>query len=167
MFRLVSTVFPIVGLLAIAGCSTSTPDTSADLKAIAGVRDAYAAAFSAEDADKTAAVFATDGIEMEPNMPNVAGQDAIRKRYTDMMAGFDTDIQLKSEETVVNGDWAFDRGQFWLHVMSKDPKSTLPMVMDQGKYLVILRKQADGGWKISRAASSTSIAPPPQPAPGK
>ena len=72
-----------------------------------------------------------------------------------MMTGIDTDIQLKSEETVVNGDWAFDRGQFWLHVMSKDPKSTMPMVMDQGKYLVILSKQPDGtGWKIARAAAT-------------
>ena len=34
------------------------------------------------------------------------------------------------------------------------------------KYLVILRKQADGSWKIARAASSSSIAPP-SPAPQK
>ena len=72
MFRLASALFTIVGLLTIVGCSAAPADTSADLKAIAGVRDAYAAAFSAEDADKTAAVFATDGIEMEPNEPQMS-----------------------------------------------------------------------------------------------
>jgi uncharacterized protein (TIGR02246 family) len=163
MFRLTCS-FAIVGLLLIAGCSTASTDTSADLTAISALRDAYAVAFTAEDAAKTASTFAPDGILMEDNAPAVRGRDAIRAHYEKMMAGMETDIQLKSEETVVNGDWAFDRGQTWLHVMSKDPKSTMPMIMDQGKYVAILKKQSDGAWLVSKVIANSNIGPPP-PAP--
>jgi uncharacterized protein (TIGR02246 family) len=161
MLRPVHVLSAVVGTLVLSACTSAPPDTAADVKAIAGVRDAYVAAFSAEDADKTAALYTTDGIRMDDNRPLVSGRDAIRARYTEMMSGFDSDVQLKSEETVVNGDWAFDRGQTWLHLMPKDPKSTVPMVMDQGKYLVVLKKQPDNSWLISRVMSNSNIGLPP------
>ena len=163
LFRLVRILSGIGVSLAIAGCSAAPPDTAADLKAIGAVRDAYAAAFTAEDAAKTSALFTPDGVLMDDNAQQIVGRDTIRAHYEKMMAGMETDIQLKSEETVVNGDWAYDRGQTWVHMMSKDPKSTMPMIMDQGKYLVVLSKQADGGWLIARAMSNSNIGPPPAP----
>jgi uncharacterized protein (TIGR02246 family) len=153
----------IFGSVTVVGCYAPSSDTSADLKAISALRDAYAVAFTAEDAAKTAATFATDGILMEDNAPAVTGREAIRAHYEKMMAGMETDIQLKSEETVVNGDWAFDRGQTWLHIMSKDPKSTMPMIMDQGKYVAILKKQSDGAWLVSKVISNSNVPPPPAP----
>jgi uncharacterized protein (TIGR02246 family) len=155
----------ILGSLTVAGCSSAAPsDTAADLKAISALRDAYVVAFAAEDAAKTAATFATDGVLMEDKAQQITGRDAIRAHYEKMMAGMETDIQLKSEETVVNGDWAFDRGQSWLHLMSKDPKSTMPMIMDQGKYVAILKKQPDGAWLVSKVIANSNIGPPPAPA---
>ena len=151
----------ILGALILAGCQQAPADDSADLKAIGGLRDAYVAAFNAEDAEKTAALYATDGILLEDRMPLVSGRDAIRGHYAKIIDGMDTDIQLKAEETVVNGDWAFDRGQAWVHIMSKDPKSNLPMIMDQGKYLVILKRHADNSWQLARVISNSSIGPPP------
>jgi uncharacterized protein (TIGR02246 family) len=152
----------LVGMVALAGCQSAAPvDTSADLTAIEAARSGYVAAFNAEDAAKTSELFATDGVYMAANAQQVVGRDAIRARYAEVMTGMDCDIQLKAEETVVNGDWAFERGQTWLHIMSKDPKSTLPMIMDQGKYLVVLRKQADGSWHIARLISNSNIGQPP------
>ena len=157
-------VVVVLGVLALNACAPASPDTAADLKAIEGLRNAYVAAFNAEDPDKTAALFATDGLYMGDKAQQVTGRDKIRDRYREIMAGMDCDIQLKAEETVVNGDWAFERGQTWVHIMAKDPKSTLPMIMDQGKYLVVFRKQADGGWLLSRLTSNSNIGPPPPPA---
>jgi len=135
------------------------------MKAIAALRDAYVAAFNAEDADKTAALFATDGLYMADNAQQVIGRDKIRDRYREIMTGMDSDIQLKAEETVVNGDWGFERGQTWTHIMAKDPKSALPMIMDQGKYLVVFKKQADNSWLLSRVMSNSNIGLPPAPVP--
>ena len=99
---------------------------------------------SAPKARQAAAVFARDGIEMEPNMPNVVGQDAIRKRYTDMMAGFDTDMQLKSEETDVDGNSASTAAGSDCTSYGKGCKIDPAHGHGPGEYLVILRKQADG-----------------------
>ena len=154
-------VVVVLGVLALNACAPAAADTAADLKAIDGLRSAYVAAFNAEDADKTAAVYSADGIYMGDEAQQVIGRDALRARYKQIMAGFDCDIQLKAEETVVNGDWAFERGQTWVHLMPTAPKSTVPMVMDQGKYLVILKKQPDNSWLISRLTVNSNIGPPP------
>ena len=155
----------VLGVLVLSACAASSapPNTDADMKAIAALRDAYVAAFNAEDADKTAAVFATDALYMADKAQQVIGRDKIRDRYRDIMAGMDCDMQLKAEETVVNGDWGFERGQTWIHIMAKDPKSTLPMIMDQGKYLVVFKKQADNSWLLSRLMSNSNIGLPPAP----
>ena len=159
----------ILATLVLNACTASSgpSNTDADVKAIAALRDAYVAAFSAEDPDKTAALFTTDGLYMGDEAQQVIGRDKIRDRYQEIMAGMDCDIQLKAEETVVNGDWGFERGQTWVHIMSKDPKSTLPMIMDQGKYLVVLKRQADRSWLIASLMSNTNIPPPPSPAQAK
>ena len=154
MVRL-SRLFLVAGLLGLAGCSTAPPsNTAADEQSISALRDAYASAFTAEDAARTAALFEPDGILMEDKAQQIKGRDAIRAHLEKLMAGMETDIQLKSEETVVNGDWAFDRGQTWVHIMSKDPTSKMPMIMDQGKYVAILKKQSNGTWQIARTAAS-------------
>lgn len=161
MSRLLLALVIVFGSLTAAGCSAAQTDTAADVKAIDAIRAAYTAAFTAEDAAKTAGLFATDGILMNDQQPQIIGRDAIRGHLEKLMAGMETDIQLKAEETVVNGDWAFERGQTWVHIMSKDPKSTLPMIIDQGKYLVILKKQTDGSWQIARVMTNSNIGPPP------
>ena len=157
----------ILATLVLSACagSSAPPNTDADMKAIAALRDAYVAAFNAEDADKTAALFETDGLYMADKAQQIIGRDKIRDRYREVMAGMDCDIQLKAEETVVNGDWGFERGQTWTHIMAKDPKSTLPMIMDQGKYLVVFKKQADNSWLLSRVMSNSNIGLPPAPVP--
>jgi uncharacterized protein (TIGR02246 family) len=159
----VSALSAVLLLLAAAGCSTAPPDTTAaDTEAVNNLRSAYIAAVNAEDAAKTAALYTEDAVRMEPNMPAVKGREAIQKALSEMMSGFDVDISLTSEELVVDGDWAFDRGQFMTHLMPKDPKAQ--MIMDQGKYIVILRKETDGSWRVAREISNSNIPLPPPPA---
>lgn len=152
----------VVVTLGLAACSSAPPETrEADLQAIAALRDAYTSAFTAEDAAKAAAAFAPDGILMNDNAPAVAGREAIRAHYEKLMAGMDCQVELTPEETVVNGDWAFDRGQTLVHIMAKDPKSSAPMIMDQGKYVAILRRQPDNSWLIGRVIANSNISLPP------
>jgi uncharacterized protein (TIGR02246 family) len=149
-------------VLAIAGCTSGPADTSAaDTEAINRLRSDYIAAVNAEDVEKTLALYTEDAVRLEPNMPAVKGREAIRQGLAAMMAAFDVDMSLTSEELVVNGGWAFDRGQYMNHLMPKDPKQQ--MVMDQGKYLVILRKQPDGAWRVAREMGNSNIPLPPAP----
>jgi ketosteroid isomerase-like protein len=74
----------------------------------------------------------------------VEGRDAIRE----WMAGMPTltDFTAPVVEVVGYGDLAYVRGTF--EVTMSGPG--LPGVMtERGKYLSILRKQADGTWKLA------------------
>jgi uncharacterized protein (TIGR02246 family) len=168
MSRSVPTALILAATLAVGACAGTAPDTSAaDIETIAGVRNAFIAAMNAEDVEKLVALYTDDGIRMEDNMPAISGRDAIRASYKELTSAYDCDISLTPEETKVAGDWAFDRGQFMMHMMPRDPKGT--MIMDQGKYLVILQKQTDGSWKVAREIGNSNVPlpPPPAPAPAK
>ena len=162
--RIVRHLSIVCAVLAIAGCTSTPPDTAAaDTEAINRLRTDYIAAVNAEDAAKVAALFTEDGMRMEANMPAVKGREAIQKGLAELFAAFDADISITSEELVVNGDWAFDRGQYMTHLMPKDPKQQ--MIMEQGKYLVILQKGADGAWRVAREIGNSNIPLPPPPGP--
>jgi uncharacterized protein (TIGR02246 family) len=127
------------------------------------MRSAWVAAINAEDAAALGALYTTDGVRMEDNLPAIVGRDAIEASYKELTSAYDCDVSLTPEETRVAGDWAFDRGQFAMHMMPKDPNA--PMVMDQGKYLVILQKQADGSWQVAREIGNSNVPLPPPPTP--
>jgi uncharacterized protein (TIGR02246 family) len=161
LLRHVST---IAAAVAIGACTSTPPDTSAaDLEAINAMRSAWVAAINAEDAAALGALYTTDGVRMEDNLPAIVGRDAIEASYKELTSAYDCDVSLTPEETRVAGDWAFDRGQFAMHMMPKDPNA--PMVMDQGKYLVILQKQADGSWQVAREIGNSNVPLPPPPTP--
>ncbi len=50
-------------------------------------------------------------------------------------------------ETVVGGDWAYERGTFTVDATPKAGGETRKM---RGNYLRIYRRQADGHWKMIR-----------------
>jgi uncharacterized protein (TIGR02246 family) len=144
----------LLAALVTGACAGAPPDTTAaDLEAIAAVRSNYVAALNAEDAEKVAALYTQDAVRMA----------SILEGLKEMTAAWDCDISLKPEETVVSGNWAFDRGQYMLHMMPKTPGPD--MIMDQGKYLVVLQKQADGTWQIAREIGNSNVPLPPPPAP--
>jgi uncharacterized protein (TIGR02246 family) len=160
--RIVRSLSGVLPVLAMAACTSAPADsTAADTEAINKLRSDYIAAANAEDAAKVAALFTDDGMRMESNMPAIKGRDAIEKGLAQLMEGMDVDISITSEELVIADDWAFDRGQFMTHLMPKDPKQQ--MVMDQGKYIVILRRGADGSWRIAREIGNSNVPLPPPP----
>ncbi len=71
-------------------------------------------------------------------------------------------VTLLAEETKVLGDMAYDRGTF---VMTMTPKDGSPNVTENGKYLVLLQRGADGLWKVAREIGNSNdpMVPPPDP----
>ena len=59
-------------------------------------------------------------------------------------------------ETQVAGDWAYDRGNATVTVTPKSGKQMEESV----KYLVIVKRQPDGSWKIYRLISNSNNPPP-------
>lgn len=156
--------FALVSILIASGCQPAPKSeekgvSPAEIARINASRDLWVAAFNAGDAAATAATYSDDGVLMPAHRAAVEGRQAIQDSFQAMFQGNTAKIALMPLETQVAGDWAYDRGTFSITVT---PKAGGNAMEDSGKYLVILKRQADGSWKVHRDIDNSNN---PLPAP--
>jgi|SoiMethySBSTD1v2_1073268.scaffolds.fasta_scaffold18130_3 uncharacterized protein (TIGR02246 family) len=130
------------------GGTAEAAETSPAVKEIDRTRNDYVEAWKAGDVGRISGLYTDDGVVMYPDQPPVVGRPAISEFFKGFFSEFDAlDFQLASSEIVVTDDWAFDRGTYrW---KAKPKKGGAPRD-DDGKYLVILRRESDGRWRVAR-----------------
>ena len=149
---------------ALSACAPAAPppppDTTAeDTAAINALRDAWVAAFNAADAEALANMYTEDAIDMGSNEPSLTGRAAIRDSFVAQFGMGKGTATVTSEELQLAGDWAYDRGMFTLTMTPAAGGD--PMTLANDRYLVILRKQADGTWKLARLINNSPTPPAP------
>jgi uncharacterized protein (TIGR02246 family) len=150
-------------LLLAAACAPAAkpaPDIAAIKKAIEAADAAQVVAIGKGDAAGAAAGYADDALIFNPGQPVVKGKAAQQAMFAQMMAGATfSDLNLKMTDVVVSeaGDLAVEHGTYSWTIT---PKGGAAMA-DTGKFLVVWKKQADGGWKIIRDIINTDLAPKP------
>ncbi|MCE5309728.1 MAG: SgcJ/EcaC family oxidoreductase [Acidobacteriales bacterium] len=143
--------FSLALLLTFVGCQQAPPpepkkDVAADMKAVDALRGQFAAAYNSGNAAAVAALYAEDGITMFANQPAVEGRQAIQTMLEGYFKEHSAKIVHTPLETQVLGDWGYERGNIAVTIT---PKSGKP-VEDSIKYLVIVKRQPDGSWKLYR-----------------
>ena len=109
-----------------------------------------------EDYDKAMAVgdvpakmrlYTVDAVLMPPEGPVVSGQEAIRLWHEVFFKKGTSPGVSKVDEVQVFGEWGFARGTFSGTAPSRTggPPSSV-----SEKWLVVVRRQVDGSWKIAR-----------------
>jgi ketosteroid isomerase-like protein len=98
---------------------------------------------------------AEDVIVMAPGMPAVSGLAAVTAFMEGSLKDFKVEVKYASEEIVVSGDFAFDRGTAWQRVT---PKAGGPSIEEANKYLWVYRR-VDGAWKAARVTWNSSGSP--------
>ena len=150
-------------LLFIASCTPvvmwEAAETEADVEAINSLRDEFIALDNAGDAAGLASLYTNDAVLMPPNQAAVTGNQAIESWFQTTFDQFTTEFTVASEELEVVGDWAFDWGAY---MTALTPRAGGEPTEDRGKYIVILRKQVDGSWRIAHDIWNSD-----NPAPGK
>ena len=122
-------------------------------------RQAHIAALNAGDADRWAACFAADAVQMPPNDPPNAGAESIRAWSGAFLAAFAVKFSLRLDEVTLTGaDWAFERGTYAITLM---PATGGAPVRDAGKYITIYQRHADDTWVIARDIWNSNNPPPP------
>jgi len=148
-------------ILGVAVAAAGIGAQAKDDPAIAKVRSAYQTAAGSQDGAALAKLYTADGVEMPPNAPAAKGRAAIEafhKAFAQqwMMHG----MTITPTETKVTGDTAYDIGTYKQSLMAQ---KTGAMVEDKGKYIVLLKKDASGGWLISHAIYNSDNPPPAAP----
>ena len=151
----------LLTLAALGGCkSAPAPLTDADRATARQMDSAYSAAASAGNVEGMMAGYAPNAMVMPPNMPTAHGSDQIRQLWQGTTSQKIL-LQLTQETADGAGDFMFTTGKYHYQGL---PVETSPS--EDGKYLIVYRREADGKWMIV-AESWSSNAPPAPPPPAK
>jgi uncharacterized protein (TIGR02246 family) len=141
-----------VGMV-VALAALGAPRAGTAQGAMAAVRQAideqnraWAEATRTGDAAAIARIFADSGVEVSLRSARTwkgraAIQDLFAQIYQNARA---TDAVVQTDQVMLDGPTAIEYGHY---TFTYPPKDGQPQV-DSGKYVVVWRQQADGGWRI-------------------
>jgi uncharacterized protein (TIGR02246 family) len=157
--------FSIFILLAFVACETEpvvtdtapareravtdpSPDRDADRQAVEQIRSQWIEAAEQNDATAVAALYSDDAIVTSPDGEAVRGRNSIQELWERQLP-MGSDLDIDSSDFEVSGDLAYDYGTFSQTLTLPDREA-----MDvEGEYVVILKRQDDGQWRITRHLS--------------
>ena len=127
-----------------------------DLAGIRAADSAFAAAANAGDVDQVAAVYANDAVLLPPNLPPQRGRTAIRNFWGGLLRSYTLNFEIGSDTVEGRGDLAYNVGHYRFTAVPKE--KTNPGMADEGKFVEILKKQADGSWKYAVDMYNSNLA---------
>lgn len=146
-------------LALISGCSTQPPrDTRAeDENVIREMETEGWKTIEAKDLEGVISYFADDALALYSNMPVLKGKDAIREAWRTNFAqpGFAMSGQPLKVEVSRAGDLAYVQGTYSQTVNDTAGKP----VTDNGKYVVVYKKQPDNKWKLVIDIGNSDLPP--------
>ncbi len=137
----------VIMLLVVSRCSNRSEMDGAELASLHEFLRHAGEAVSAGDVEAEVSRFTEDGIYMWPGAPAIEGHAALREWFEVRFSEVDTEVESETLELEVIGEWAFERDR---SVATIRPKTGGAVRTVRGKYLNILRRQAEGTWRIAR-----------------
>jgi uncharacterized protein (TIGR02246 family) len=128
-----------------------------DEAAIRALDAQWGRASSAGDANALASLYASDATVLPPNEPMRQGE-AAKKYWIDITNSFSGPTELTPTAVGGGGDLAYAVGTYRA-TLTPRKAGAKPLPTEEGKYLEVLRKQADGSWKIIYDMWSPNAAP--------
>lgn len=148
---------------ATAGCASMGAPSSGepharDLAAIAAFNQKYLKAINDGDSAALSELTNTDHLMIAPNRVPVAGKQANTQAMEQAFKQFKIDEQWTPLETVVDGNLAYQRGEF---TVVATPKGGGTSRSTHGSFLRIYRRLPDGSWQMTRDMFNSDQAPAP------
>ena len=149
--------FWAAGALAFAGLTTVIASevprvvpAGADPRLLAAVKKAnsdFEIAMTKSDTATIAEPYTADAVFVSPDGTATKGRAAIEQLYRDRFAksGPALETKIVSEELMLDGDFAYERGRGSITRRVREERVT-----DWARFLTVWQRQAEGGWKIFR-----------------
>jgi uncharacterized protein (TIGR02246 family) len=119
-----------------------------DVQTILALEQNIFAAQNAGDLEGWLSFFTDDVFIMPPNEPALRGKEAVRAYNLPIWQQFDLHEETDEREVEAAGNWGYIRAHWkWTLI----PKGGDDAVIDVGDSIWIVRRQADGSWKLSMA----------------
>jgi uncharacterized protein (TIGR02246 family) len=129
----------LLGGLAV-GCAGVRPvPGKSDRQGIEAAISRYVAASNRGDADALTQLYAEDAVLLPPAHEPIEGREAIGAFWHQ---GTDQGLEVTTLKVEVNGDLGYLVGRYHLPATDEEPA-------DSGKYVMCLKRQFDGSWKLT------------------
>jgi len=140
-------VLLFVVVLALSACSGAEDamqtEVSASKMELSQMNRDFAAALNAKDAKAAAALYAEDAVLIPPGEALVRGREAIEEYWRGAIeSGGVRDVSVETMDAHSSGSLGYETGSFVLTVNGPDGEA----VTDRGRYIELLRREADGRW---------------------
>lgn len=155
--------FVALGLIvALTGCMKMADTRDADIKAIKDVESAWVKDAATKDLEKFVAYYADDGSVLMPNAPLFTGKPAIKEALKPLLADPNFSITFMPTKVDVSksGDLGYTQGPYKMSFSDQLGNK----FEDEGKYLTVWHKAADGTWKAVEDTFMSDLPLPPPPA---
>jgi uncharacterized protein (TIGR02246 family) len=126
-------------LLLLAACQAPPGLPANTARAMREVVTRYETASNDGDAEALSALYADDAVVMPPDGGVVSGHDAILAFWKD---GIEPGISFQVVESHTEGSTGYVAGRFLMEATETAPA-------DSGKYVLCLRRQQDGAWRVT------------------
>jgi uncharacterized protein (TIGR02246 family) len=129
----------------------TTPSAEPDRTTPERVRNAWVAAVAARDADALRPLLTEDYEVWAHGAPPLSGVEAAVSAMRGAIGRFHIAQTFEPIETVISGEWAFERG---IERMTVTPVDGGPAQSLTQRALLILRRDADGQWRYARGMTN-------------
>ncbi len=118
------------------------------------IGEEWAQHWNRNELDKLIDAYADDAVYLPPHHGAVHGREAIREYLKGPLSHGVRDLTYKVTFIKHSGDLAYDVGRYTMTVPQHGNTRK-----DEGKYLVVWKKQADGKWRIAADSWSSDLPP--------
>ena len=140
MTGLVSLPARLALLALLTACASPPPATdAAGRRGVESAIQRYVDASNRGDVATLTSLYAEDAMLLPPDHEPIQGREAIRAFWRQ---GTDEGLQVSNLAVEVNGNLGYLVGQYHLPATDEEPA-------DSGKYVMCLKRQRDGSWKVT------------------
>jgi ketosteroid isomerase-like protein len=126
----------------------AAPQASA-LATLAKIRENWVQDLRTKQLEPILKFYAPDAVFLQPTGERITGSAALRALFQNVMATFNSDLTLHSQNLETSGDLAYDSGDFQETLTTN---ATGAKMTSTGSYIIIFEYQAKGGWQIVQHA---------------
>jgi len=124
-----------------------------EIEEIQRVAIRWTAAVEAGDVEVLGQLMTEDIVVIHGNGRLVRGKEAALNDFARSLKDFSVQQTVQPEETIVAGEWAFDRAK--VHTTIKSRKGSDTKQFDS-RTVTILRRQSGAGWRVARVMGAIS-----------
>jgi ketosteroid isomerase-like protein len=124
---------------------TTVAPQASTLVTLAKIREAWVQDLRTKQLEPILKFYAADAVFLQPTGERITGSAALRTLFQTIMATFNSDLILRSQNLETSGDLAFDSGDFQetLTTIATGAKITA-----KGSYIIIFKRRPNGSWQI-------------------